>query len=85
MATHSSILAWRIPRTEEPGWLWSMGSQSVGINLATNTTLMMDSLVQVFPLRTILQDFTGGLVVKSPPVPLVGWSWRRNLSCPGAN
>ena len=27
MATHSSILAWRIPRTEEPGRLQSMGSQ----------------------------------------------------------
>ena len=27
MATHSSILAWRIPRTEESGGLWSMGSQ----------------------------------------------------------
>ena len=26
-ATHSSILAWRIPRTEEPGGLQSMGSQ----------------------------------------------------------
>ena len=29
MATHSSILAWRIPRTEELGWLQSMGSQRV--------------------------------------------------------
>ena len=28
MATHSSILAWRIPRTEEPGGLQSVGSQS---------------------------------------------------------
>ena len=28
MATYSSILAWRIPRTEEPGRLQSMGSQS---------------------------------------------------------
>ena len=28
MATHSSILAWRIPRTEKPGGLQSMGSQS---------------------------------------------------------
>ena len=27
MATHSSILAWRIPQTEEPGGLQSMGSQ----------------------------------------------------------
>ena len=26
MATHSSILAWRIPMTEDPGRLWSMGS-----------------------------------------------------------
>ena len=27
-ATHFSILAWRIPWTEEPGWLLSMGPQS---------------------------------------------------------
>ena len=32
MATHSSILAWRIPRTEEPSGLQSMGSQRVGHN-----------------------------------------------------
>ena len=30
MATHSSILAWRIPWTEKPGGLQSMGSQRVG-------------------------------------------------------
>ena len=30
MATHSSTLAWKIPRTEEPGRLQSMGSQRVG-------------------------------------------------------
>ena len=30
MATHSSILAWGIPWTEEPGGLQSMGSQRVG-------------------------------------------------------
>ena len=29
LAAHSSILAWRIPRTEEPGGLQTMGSQSV--------------------------------------------------------
>ena len=32
MATHSSILAWRIPWTEEPGRLQSTGSQRVGHN-----------------------------------------------------
>ena len=38
--THSSILAWRIPWTEEPGGLQSMGSQRVGDNRATNTHTM---------------------------------------------
>ena len=32
MATHSGILAWRIPWTEEPGRLQSMASQRVGHN-----------------------------------------------------
>ena len=32
IATHSSILAWRIPRTEEPGGLQSMESQKVRHN-----------------------------------------------------
>ena len=35
MATHSSILAWEISRTEEPDGLQSMGSQRVGHDLAT--------------------------------------------------
>ena len=30
MATHCSILAWKIPWTEEPGWLQSMGLHRVG-------------------------------------------------------
>ena len=38
MATHFSILAWRIPWTEEPGGLQSMGSQRVGLSL--NHSLM---------------------------------------------
>ena len=36
MATRSSILAWRIPWTEEPGGLQSMWSQRVGHDRATN-------------------------------------------------
>ena len=35
MATSSSILAWRIPWTEEPGGLQSMGLQRIGNDLAT--------------------------------------------------
>ena len=35
MATHSSILAWETPWTEEPGQLQSMGLQRIGHNLVT--------------------------------------------------
>ena len=38
MASHSSILAWKIPWTEEPGGLQSIWSQRVGYNLATEHT-----------------------------------------------
>ena len=37
MATHSSILAWRIPRTEKPGELSSMGSQRIGHDWVNKT------------------------------------------------
>ena len=37
MAIHSSILAWKIPWTEDPGGLQSMGLQRVGHDRATNT------------------------------------------------
>ena len=48
MATHSSILAWRIPWTEEPGRLQSMGSQRVGHDwetfiLSTSSPLLRDT------------------------------------------
>ena len=54
MATHSSILAWRIPWTEEPGGLQSMDSQRVGHNWVTNTQLssvQLLSRVQLFPTQ----------------------------------
>ena len=35
MATHSSIIAWKIPRTKKPGGLQSMGLQGVRQDLAT--------------------------------------------------
>ena len=43
MTTHSSLLAWRIPWTEEPGRLQSMGSgrKESGHNLATEQQLLL--------------------------------------------
>ena len=39
MATHSSIIAWSVPWTEEPGRLQTMGSQRVGCDLAPKQEL----------------------------------------------
>ena len=52
MATHSNILAWRIPLTEEPGGLRSMESQRVGHSLETEHACMCPKWV--FSLGTLL-------------------------------
>ena len=41
MATHSNTLAWKIPWTEEPGRLQSMGLQRVGHNRATSLSFFL--------------------------------------------
>ena len=45
IATHSSILAWRIPWTEEPIRLQPIGSQRVRCDLATNTFTFHNKMV----------------------------------------
>ena len=47
MATHSSILAWRIPWTEEPDELQSTGSQRVGHDLAHSTHRVFADIMKV--------------------------------------
>ena len=49
MATHSSILAWEIPWTEEPGGLQSMGSQRVELDWVANTLSPPLLSLQVIP------------------------------------
>ena len=58
MATHSSILAWRIPWTEEPGRLQSIGSQKVGHDLVTEQHSR-----QIFNTLLIAKTFTLLLLV----------------------
>ena len=48
MATHSSILAWRIPWTEEPGGVQSMSMPRVGHNWATNTFNVWFNIMDTF-------------------------------------
>ena len=50
MTTHSSILAWRIPWTEEPGGLQSMESQESDMTkqLSTHTNVSIKDLTAIF-------------------------------------
>ena len=56
MATPCSIFAWRIPRTEEPGGLQSMGSLGVGHDWSDRAHTRVLSLVQMLsqPLRCLI-------------------------------
>ena len=49
MAIHSSTIAWKIPRTEEPGRLQSVGSQRVGHDSATSLNGLLSSVWANFP------------------------------------
>ena len=53
MATHSSILIWRIPQTEEPDSLQSMGLQRVGHDWETNTFHFQVVLVVTNPVQEV--------------------------------
>ena len=53
MATHSSILAWRIPWTEEPGGLQSMGLQRVRHSWTTNTVFVYAQFLAVLIIKGI--------------------------------
>ena len=60
MATHSSVLAWRIPGTEEPGGLLSMGSHRVGhdwSDLAATAAAAHASKVMLKILQARLQQY----------------------------
>ena len=56
MATHSSILAWRIPWTEELGRLQSTGSQRVGHNWVTSLSLSLGLLYKLTRARESLLE-----------------------------
>ena len=83
MATHSSILAWEIPWTEESGELMSTGLQRVRPNWATNTHTLA-AITSLFPLDqwvsscTVCQNNLKGLFVLRllGPTPRVADSCR---------
>ena len=88
MATHSSILAWKILWTEEPGWLQSLGSQELDttqqLNHHNNVGLVLLMFVKNkfseidawFPLVTIIRTQAASKDSSSLPK-MVGLCYRR--------
>ena len=56
MATHSDILAWKIPWTEEPGGLQSMMLQSIKSSGLSKNTVLRTSLLGCFCVRVCSQS-----------------------------
>ena len=76
MATHSSILAWRVPWAEEPGRLQSMGSQRVRLDRATNTPTTIEDTDQDQPNRYTGGGLSGSKTQSSCALPL----WNQPIS-----
>ena len=70
MATHSSILAWEIPWTEEPGGLQSMELQRVGPDLATKQHQEIDVILEVINEKNLtkLVNIVKGVEIKESEV-----------------
>ena len=78
MAPHSSILAWRIPRTEQPGGLQSTGLQTVGYNWVTFTHSLISPTTSprttVISLAYFLRCYHDFFLVKPPKYLPITWA-----------
>ena len=96
MATHSSILAWRIPWTDEPRGLQSMRSQRIGHRCVTNTFVFIKLSLRLlvfqafWPFHQISGVSTGHISPSLAPsqnapcfavIPLVKWKVKVSQSC----
>ena len=68
MATHSSILAWKIPWTKEPGWLQSMGLQRAQIRLSTQECMCVCVCVCVCIIYNFYEQITQVQTFRAQPI-----------------
>ena len=59
MATHSSILAWRIPRTEDPGGLQFTGLERVGHDISSLPSYFFFNFSDLLIIKDIFFNLTG--------------------------
>ena len=67
MATHSSTLAWEIPRTDEPSGLQSMGSQKSQTRFINNNPLSQPAFQPNVFLCLKMPDIPGAGMFEAPP------------------
>ena len=83
MATYSSILAWKISWTEDPGGLQSMGLQRVGHNWVTNTFQTYYPLAQLIKINKQTKREHFNFIIKYSRIDAFElWCWRRLLRVP---
>ena len=74
MASHSSILAWEIPWTEEPGGLQSMGSQKSWVQLSDYTTAAGPCMYEftLFPVENNINKLGKASKLLNLPITVAG-------------
>ena len=80
MATHSSILSWRIPWTEEPGKLQSMESQRVRHDWVTSLSFFLSFFTGFWPSSTRVTQDNDSCSLGLSVWP-VKWCWHGGLNC----
>ena len=83
MATHSSILTWRIPWTEEPGGLQSMGWQRVRHDWATTLSLSLKRYLGEFFTHLSIWYLSKAIRVEKSWTQLRDWAPRQKAIGPG--
>ena len=84
METHSSTFAWRIPWTEEPGRLKSLGSERVGHDWATNITTTVYHRSVISRLKEVLTYYSlSHCIFSFPPPHKMGSDIRWAAVCGG--
>ena len=71
MATHSNVLAWRIPGTGEPGGLPSMGSHRVGHDWSDLAAVAGKTKVQGHFTPELQNEMSASIIPESDPKPIL--------------
>ena len=79
MATHSSILAWRLPQTEDRGVLQSIGLQRVGHDWSDLAHTHSCKLLHIEQMHNKILPFSTGNNIQYPVISHTGYKYKKNV------